>query len=71
MFKIIKKLIIKKRINYRINKLIKLMKIEKTIVDNSFGDWNTVELYLFKAKCTMKALRRFNIKLNNLIINKI
>jgi hypothetical protein len=71
MFKIIKKLIIKKRINRRINKLIKLMKSEKNVVDNSFGDWNKTELYLFKAKCTMKALRRFNIKLSNLIINKL
>ena len=45
------------------DKLMELMKSEKDIVDSSFGDWDKVNLYLFKAKSTMKALRRFNNKL--------
>lgn len=45
------------------DKLMELMKSEKDIVDSSFGDWDKVKLYLFKAKSTMKALRRFNNKL--------
>jgi hypothetical protein len=53
-------------INKRMDKLLLLMKEEKDIVDGSFGDWDKVNLYLFKAKSTMKALRRLNNKLKDL-----
>ena len=48
------------KINKRMDKLLLLMKSEKDIVDSSFGDWDKVNLYLFKAKSTMKVLRRIN-----------
>ena len=60
MFSKIIKLFIRRGINKRMDKLMRLMKSEKDIVDSSFGDWNKVNLYLFRAKSTMKALRRIN-----------
>ena len=53
-------------INERIDELLLLMKSEKEIVDNSFGDWDKVESYLFKSKSTMKVLRKYiNFLKNN------
>ena len=60
MFRKIKKLYIERKINERMDKLMELMAYEKNVVDSSFGDWDKVNLYLFKAKSTMKALRRVN-----------
>ena len=48
------------KLNKRMDKLMELMAYEKNVVDSSFGDWDKVNLYLFKAKSTMKALRRVN-----------
>ena len=42
------------------------MKEEKDVVDSSFREWDKVNLYLFKTKSTMKALRRLNDKLKNI-----
>lgn len=55
-------------VNKRIDELLLLMKSEKEIVDNSFGDWDKVELYLFRSKSTMKVLRKYLnfLKNNNL-----
>jgi len=53
------------KINKRMDELLILMKSEKDVVDNSFHDWDKVNLYLFKAKSTMKALRRINNVLKN------
>lgn len=53
-------------INKRINRLLILMKEEKAVVDSSFGDWGEVNLYLDKAKSTMRALRKMNNKLKDL-----
>ena len=46
-------------INKRIDELILLMKSEKDMVDMNFGSWDLVELYLFRSKSTMKALRKY------------
>jgi hypothetical protein len=46
-------------INKRIEELILLMKSEKDMVDMNFGSWDLVELYLFRSKSTMKALRKY------------
>lgn len=54
------------KINKRMDELLILMKSEKDVVDSSFGDWDKVNLYLFKSKSTMKALRRLNNKLKDL-----
>ncbi len=42
------------------DRLMEIMISEKKVVDSNFGDWDKVALYLFKAKSTMKALRRLN-----------
>jgi hypothetical protein len=41
------------------------MRSEKEMVNNNFGDWKKVELYLFKAKSTMRALRKYTNVLKN------
>lgn len=46
-------------INKRIDELLLTMRSEKEMVNNNFGDWEKVELYLFKAKSTMRALRKY------------
>lgn len=66
MFNKIYKLYKSRKINKRMDKLMKLMKSEKDTVDTSFGDWDKVNLHLFKAKSTMKALRRMNNMLKGL-----
>lgn len=53
------------KISKRMDKLVKMMISEKKIVDSSFGDWDKVNKYLFKAKSTMKALRVMNKKLSD------
>jgi hypothetical protein len=53
------------KISKRMDKLLLVMKSEKGVVDASFGDWDKVSLYLFKAKSTMKALRVMNKKLSD------
>lgn len=66
MIKKLKNNLAKKIINKRIDKLLLLMKEEKDVVDSSFREWDKVNLYLFKTKSTMKALRRLNDKLKNI-----
>ena len=62
----IKHKIIRDKINKRMDRLLSLMKKEKNIVDTSFGDWDKVNLYLFKAKSTMRVLRKMNKIIKNL-----
>ena len=52
-------------INKRIDELLLIMRSEKEMVNNNFGDWKKVELYLFKAKSTMRALRKYTNVLKN------
>lgn len=52
-------------INKRIDELLLIMRLEKEMVNNNFGDWKKVELYLFKAKSTMRALRKYTNVLKN------
>jgi len=47
------------------DELLILMKSEKDVVDNSFHDWDKVNLYLFKANSTIKTLIRINNVLKN------
>jgi hypothetical protein len=63
MFSTINKLYIQYKINKRMDVLIDIMKQEKTFVDINIGNWEKVDLYLTKSKCTMKALRKLNNKL--------
>ena len=63
--RLIRNKIIRDKINKRMDRLLSLMKEEKDIVDSSFGDWDKVNLYLFKAKSTMRALRKINNVLKN------
>ena len=54
------------KVSERMEELIELMVSEKKVVDANFGDWDKVSEYLFKAKSTMKVLRFYNNKLNEL-----
>ena len=63
--KLIRNKIKRDKINKRIDTLLSLMKKEKSTVDTSFGDWEKVNIYLFKAKSTMRALRKMNNVLKN------